>query len=489
MNSRQIVTYKNIINHIKLNNMRKIIMLLFLLSAAHNVFANVTTTDRDTTSVVRMLPADELLYYEEPAYLKGVLVSSPWTDNWFIQVTGGATAFLGKPLGCNDLFGRIKPAFHLAAGKWFTPSVGLRIRYGGMQFKDCNSLTRDYGYMCTDFMWNVLGTCTGNGDHTFIRWGVIPYVGAGMVHNRENEYKSFALSYGIQGQYRLSERLAVIAEIGNMTTMQDFDASGKSGKFGDNFLSASLGISVSLGRVGWKRAVDARPYIIENERLFDYATSVQKRNEYYCRQHETDMLIAEQFKKILSIEGLLDKYGQLFDGDADSIGTNGYPKNNYSGLNSLRARMNGRSEDLKVKRGNERPEEAGNGTDEAKTDYLEAVRRGETGIGAPVYFFFELGTDRLIDASQLVNVREVARIAARYGLFVEVTGAADSATGTEDINVSVSKARAEYIVAELVRCGMDVDNIASSYEGGIDEYSPDEANRHTRIVLYYTRKQ
>lgn len=38
-------------------------------------------------------------------YLDGVLVDSPWKGNWFIGVAGGMSAFLGNPLGCEDLFG------------------------------------------------------------------------------------------------------------------------------------------------------------------------------------------------------------------------------------------------------------------------------------------------------------------------------------------------------------------------------------------------
>ena len=44
-----------------------------------------------------------------------------------------------------------------------------------------------------------------------------------------------------------------------------------------------------------------------------------------------------ELKKILEIEGLLDTYSHIFDND-DITGCR-YPINNYSGLNSLRARL------------------------------------------------------------------------------------------------------------------------------------------------------
>ena len=105
-------------------------------------------------------------------------------------------------------------------------------------------------------------------------------------------------------------------------------------------------------------------------------------------------------------------------------------------------------------------------------------------IGFPIYFFFELGTDRLLNRSQLVNLDEVARIAKKYGLKVKVIGAADSATGSEAINDNLSRSRARFIAEELMKRGMENGTISQIFDGGIDDYSPNEANRHTRILLY-----
>ncbi|MCD8237468.1 MAG: porin family protein [Prevotellaceae bacterium] len=223
--------------------MRKIFFLSIGFALSSGVQAKDCHHTADTTTVVHRLAADAMLHPLKPTYMKGALVASPWTDNWFVQVAGGTTVFLGTPLGCNDLFGRMKPAFSVSLGKWFTPSVGGRLNYGGMQINDCNNQSQDYQYMRADFMWNVLGNIYKDDVHSFARWSVIPYVGAGMLHNRDNGHKPFAVSYGIQGQYHLSRHIAVTAEIGSMTTMQDFDGYGKAHRLGDHLLSDS---SVSL---------------------------------------------------------------------------------------------------------------------------------------------------------------------------------------------------------------------------------------------------
>ena len=108
-------------------------------------------------------------------------------------------------------------------------------------------------------------------------------------------------------------------------------------------------------------------------------------------------------------------------------------------------------------------------------------------IGAPVYFFFSLNTARLTDPSQLVNLDELVRVATKYGLTVKVTGAADSATGTVGINDALSVSRADYIASELNKRGLPSDRITKTGEGGISDYVPTEANRHSKVELFFDK--
>ena len=92
-------------------------------------------------------------------------------------------------------------------------------------------------------------------------------------------------------------------------------------------------------------------------------------------------------------------------------------------------------------------------------------------------FFFALNSARLTDASQALNLDELARVAKKYNLSVRVIGAADSMTGTSDINQSLSVSRAGFIVSELERRGISAQRIVQSYRGGISDHIPVEANR------------
>ena len=479
--------------------------------------ANVQPAPQDSVQYESFTDIEQMFNPIEPTYQKGVLVSSPWSGNWFVSLQGGANAFIGKPIGCADLFDRVKPTISVSLGKWFTPQIGARIGYGGWRYKDCQLTTNDYHHFHADLMWNVLGCRYNKVENP--RWGIVPYLGLGMMHNPQNGQKPFAISYGVQGQYHITKRLTALLEIGNISTFQNFDGYGKANRFGDNMLSLSAGLSFTIGKVGWKRAVDAEPYIRQNEWLISYASELSERNSRYAGWHDRDMRTLNELKKILEIEGLLDKYSSQFD-DQEAANS-GYPRNDYSGLNSLRARLKNRQWDGKSPLANDSLtmmteianvdmngdgsksdcslNNAANTSDNTSgavsvdndsipfyshTDYLTLISSDNECIGSPVYFFFELGTAGLTDKSQLVNLDELARVAKKYDLSVIVVGAADAATGTAEVNDALSASRADYIATELSKRGLAAKSITTVSKGGISDYTPTEANRHTKVMLY-----
>ena len=113
----------------------------------------------------------------------------------------------------------------------------------------------------------------------------------------------------------------------------------------------------------------------------------------------------------------------------------------------------------------------------------------ESASGAPIYFFFALNTTHLTDTSQRLNLDELARVAKKYSLSVRVTGAADSSTGTSSINDSLSISRAGFITAELEQRGIPAKRIIRVSKGGIADYMPVEANRHTKVELFFPKSE
>ena len=96
---------------------------------------------------------------------------------------------------------------------------------------------------------NVLGGSYSRQEQ--VRWHLAPFAGIGLLHHATNGHNPFAVSYGIQGQYRISKRVSALVELSGATTFQDFDGYGKENRFGDHMLSLTAGFSFHIaGSVG-----------------------------------------------------------------------------------------------------------------------------------------------------------------------------------------------------------------------------------------------
>ena len=476
--------------------MKKKIVIMSMLCLALTASASGQSNEVDSSYMEPVITSDVMLQSLQPTYLRNVSEGSGWDRNWFLEVKGGTSAFLGSPVGCGDLFDRLTPAVQVGIGKWFTPAVGGRIEFQGCQFKNAEFATMKYQFIHADFMYNLTAFIRQN-ELGLSRWDVIPFLGIGMAHNSDwsrgngsGTNHPFAFAYGLEARYRITNRLHLLAELSGMTTMKNFDAIGSSSRFGDNMLTLSAGLSVTIGKVGHKRIIDAKPYMSQNEWLLDYANGLSSRNRYLTKRVHEDEQCMSEYRKILEIEGLLDLYKDRLTDKGHTKIKSLYPKNDYSGLNSLRARLANRGWD-----GNPntmpRAMQKRNGMEDTEdiysldSLYLSAMLNGQEYIGAPIYFFFHLGTDVLTEKNQVMNLDEIARVANKHGLQVKVIGAADSATGTEYINDNLSRQRAEYIRRLLLDRGVDDSRVYTIYAGGIDKYSPAEANRNTCVVLSF----
>jgi len=419
-----------------------------------------------------------------PTYLDGANENGGWDANWFVTLQGGVSAFLGKPIGHGDLFDRFSPSLNVSVGKWFTPQIGGRLSYQGIKMKDWQLESRCYQSVHADFLYNVTSHFRNDID-ALPRWDCLFYAGTGIIRNSFTHHKPFAISYGIIGRYRLSPRLHLSAELGATDTFRDFDGKGAGDKFGDRLLHASLGMTVTLGKIGWRRIVDAKPYIYQNDMLSSYVEQLRERNGKLSRQHEYDMEAQAELKKILEIEGLLGKYRLMEDDLANNMEEyKSIPRNDYSGLNSLRKRIRNKGWDgnpdnykptLKTEKETEDPMPA-------TGEYSEDSRK--VAIGSPIFFFFRIGSCEMTEKAQVININEMAKVVTKNDLWIEITGAADSQTGSEQTNDRLSAQRAGCIERMLRERGVPEDRITARHEGGINRYEPFTANRNTRVILY-----
>lgn len=437
---------------------KKILISLLALSMATSVHASMI----DSLQWVTVDNPD--LHRLTPTLTTDYVQLSKASQHWFIGVQGGASAFIGNPVGCGDLFDRIMPSFNAYVGKWITPDVGVRLAFQGFKYKNSNLDMADYQLGHADLMYDVANLFRQPSEH-LPNFDFAPFIGAGLVHGADQFYTDkertrsylFTLTYGIHARYHFGERFYLSGELGNFTTFRDFDGYGSHGKLCDNMPSLTLGIGFNLGTPRWYHAIDANPYINQNDNLLAYVERLEQSNKQLRDQRSIDRKTLDELKKILEIEGLLGKYGYLFDNsDADNA------KNNYRGLLSLRSRIKGMNEYALPYSLQDRPNV----------------------LNIPIYFFFELGKAKLTDNSQLINLDELAKVAIQHNLKVHIAGAADSATGSENVNSELSKERARFIAKELSKRGVPTDRMKGVSLGGIQEFSNPKDNRYSRVSLY-----
>lgn len=480
--------------------MRKnILMFLTECLAAMTVSASNINHNADSIYKQNTFSQEQILLPMNPTYLKNVSEAANWGRNWFIEIKGGASAFLGSPIGCGDVFDRITPAFQVGVGKWFTPAIGGRVGFQGLTFKNAEFKSMKYQLYHADLMYNLTSGLRQN-EYGLSLWDIVPYLGVGMIHNANwsdpcscgrgsDGSRPFAFTYGLEIGYRIGNRVKLVAGVSGLTTAQNFDNMGSSIKFKDNMLTVSAGLSITFGKAGWKRVVDATPYIEQNAYLKDYISYMKDENIRLQKKLSGD-------KEVQTV----------------------YPKNNYSGLNSLRARLSGKKSgspesksgidgiaensandaeiglvDAHAQTGNCKSDSllsAGqNISDDLMSessnalDSLAISGHSKISVGVPVYFFFQLNSNRLVDESQIVNLDDIAKISKAHNLKVTISGAADSATGTQSINQELAQRRARYIAQILVDRGVPEDLIYLQSFGGIDKYKANDSNRFTIVIL------
>lgn len=104
-------------------------------------------------------------------------------------------------------------------------------------------------------------------------------------------------------------------------------------------------------------------------------------------------------------------------------------------------------------------------------------------ITTPVSVFFNIGKTDVANPKDLVNVEALAKYAKTNNSKIMVTGFADSATGTPQINQKLSVKRAEIVKGELIKMGVPADNISTLAHGGVETLSPISFNRRATVQI------
>ena len=372
---------------------------------------------------------------EDPTEKYSVSTNSFWS-NWFIQgnVTwnafyfGGADKFgnnpfyklpLGTEVGKDVDHHPTALGFSVAIGKWFTPGLGLRTKFNGIWLGKAFNSKSQTYLAANEQVLFNLHNLLGGYDEDRI-WNFIPYAGAGVARNFDAKANSFVLSAGILNTFKVSKKL---------------------------FLNLDLGYySYDKAFVGAANQGGIRPAARFNQLSLEVGVTYNLGKGTWNKTPDVDAI------KALS-QGQIDALNaQLTDAQSE----------------------NARLKDLLANQQKE----------VAQTTAMVAAGKTVTKVvAAPVSVFFNINKAKIASKKDLQNVSELAKVAKENNSKIVVTGYADSKTGSAEYNQKLSEKRANTVADELVKMGIDRNNIEIVAAGGVKTLSPISYNRRATVEI------
>ncbi|GAA6431781.1 OmpA family protein [Bacteroides intestinalis] len=198
------------------------------------------------------------------------VITNPFWSNWFFSIGGGAEATFGDNDSAGSFGKRISPTLNVSVGKWFTPGLGLRLQYSGLQargftydagadyvkgtqLKDGYYKQRfDYMNLHGDVMFNLNALFGGYNQHRV--YEIIPYVGAGFTHNYSKPHREvLSVNAGIINKFRISNAIDINLELSAMGVEDKFDGEVGGDHGYDGVLSATVGLTYRFPARGFRR--------------------------------------------------------------------------------------------------------------------------------------------------------------------------------------------------------------------------------------------
>ncbi len=369
---------------------------------------------------------------------RGPYLTNRFGDNWFISAAGGVNIYYGEWDRRAKLNKRLAPALDISVGKWFTPAIGARFMFSGLQakggtmapyaiFATGQTVTGGkkgtyyakkfrYNFWHADFLWNA-STSLG-GYKEFRRWEFIPFAGFGPAiasvpgkiakGTKRQHLREFAFTAGLLNKVRLSNALDLTLEFRGVLVKERFDGVS-AGRRGEGIATVSAGLSYKIGRRDFDTpvVVPAADYSSYNDRI------------------------------------------RVLEGE----------------VNSAKARADQLARDLAAAR---------NATPEAKTEFLFP----------DMAIFFPIGSATLSRKEQ-VNVAFIAEAIKKMpaGRKVVLDGNADSVTGTRRGNMTLSERRIKTVYDALIAGGVRPDQIEFIAHGDTAEPFGRENPALNRVLI------
>ena len=365
-----------------------------------------------------------------------VVTNSFWA-NWYVQagfsVNASYTSQENHDVSKNPFTGtRGAMGFDVAVGKWFTPGLGLRTKFHGLWAKNVCNVGHDAGNRPVENYYNIEEDVMFNLSNLFCGynekrvWNFIIYPGIGYHHNYTVGRGDLSLNVGIMNTWRLCKHWNIFLDIWGVATegSQYKDVTGANP---DNWQKYSKARSRH-----WDKMIGATLGVTWN-------------------------LGKCTWEKAPDVDGLI----AMYQGQIDA-------------LNAALKEQQDENARLRELLANQKPVQA---PAEVKTVVEKQY------VNLPNSVFFNVNSTKIASRKDLVNVEALANYAKENGSKVLVKGYADSKTGTEAINNKLAEGRANAVVDELVKMGVNRDNIEVVNCGGVDSLAPFTYNRRATVEL------
>ncbi|MBS7317352.1 MAG: OmpA family protein [Bacteroidales bacterium] len=340
---------------------------------------------------------------ENGKVVRGAYETNRFGDNWFIGAGAGANAVING----NTEFGFGGVAVDGFVGKWFTPSVGARVAYRGLQnaayaetgssrFGD-DRFTQHFYH--ADLLWNISNAFSGYKETRF--WDLIPYAQFGLIDLRQSgshvDYE-FGAGAGLINDFRLGNRVDLYLDLSAVLAADKMLGVPNDG---NKCLlpSVTAGVIVNLGRTNFSRHSSVTPVVVP-------------------------------------VPFTVDQYNAL--------------KDRVAALEKENASLKDEIERLK----NQKPE----------TVYVQCEA-----VESASYTFFDIDSYTISDREKLHLDFYADAVASKLGddQSLVITGSADSATGTAAVNERIAQRRAQAVKDYLVKKGVPAEKMEIVVLGGI----------------------
>lgn len=241
------------------------------------------------------------------------VITNPFWSNWFFSIGGGAEATFGDNDKAGSFGKRISPTLNFAIGKWFTPGLGVRLQYSGLQARgytydagadyvkgtqmDDGYYKQRFDYMNLhgDVMFNLNALFGGYNQHRV--YEIIPYVGAGFTHNYTKPHReALSVNAGIINRFRISNAIDINLELSAMGVEDKFDGEVGGDHGYDGVLSATVGLTYRFPARGFRRPM---PQLISQVELA--AMQAQLAEMGAANQQLQNALVAAQNQPVAEV--------------------------------------------------------------------------------------------------------------------------------------------------------------------------------------------